>query len=109
MEENLVLGALLWWKKYLMLLVTRFSLENVVSVSATVSAEKYLPIWVSVSVSDLNQNSGFGCTLSLRHLFSYFVLNIFVHKLVTSLLLGDYPTYVTQNSGRVVPVVQVII
>ena len=24
---------------------------------------KYLPIWISVSVSDLYQNSGFGCTL----------------------------------------------
>jgi hypothetical protein len=25
--------------------------------------QKYLPIWVSVSVSDRNQNSGFGRTL----------------------------------------------
>ena len=25
--------------------------------------QKYQPIWVSVSVSDLNQNSGFGRTL----------------------------------------------
>ena len=25
--------------------------------------QKYQPIWVSVSVSDLNQNRGFGCTL----------------------------------------------
>ena len=25
---------------------------------------KYLPIWISVSVSNLNQNSGFGRTLS---------------------------------------------
>ena len=29
--------------------------------------------------------------------------------LLTSLFLGDYPTYVTQNSGRIVPVVQVVI
>ena len=27
------------------------------------SDRKYRPIWVSVLVSDLNQNSGFGCTL----------------------------------------------
>ena len=51
--------ALWWWKK----LVTGFSLWNLVSVSVAVSAWKYRPIWVSVSVSDLNQNSGFGRTL----------------------------------------------
>ena len=28
---------------------------------------KYLPIWVSVLVSDLNQNSGFGHTLLCCH------------------------------------------
>ena len=29
----------------------------------TVSARKYQPFWVSVSISDLNQNSGFSLTL----------------------------------------------
>ena len=28
--------------------------------------EFYQPIWVSVSVSDQNQNSGFGCTLKVE-------------------------------------------
>ena len=27
------------------------------------NGQKYRPIWVSVLVSDLNRNSGFGCTL----------------------------------------------
>ena len=31
--------------------------------------QKYLPIWVSVLVSDLIQNSGFGCTLP--HVLTY--------------------------------------
>ena len=38
--------------------------------------QKYLPIWVSVSVSDLNQNSGFGRTLihSPYHCYSTLML-----------------------------------
>ena len=28
-----------------------------------VSTRKYRPFWVSISISDLNQNSGFGCTI----------------------------------------------
>jgi hypothetical protein len=42
--------------------VNRFSLCYEVSVLATID-RKHQPIWVSVLVSDLNQNSGFGCTL----------------------------------------------
>ena len=44
-------------------LATGFFPWNLVSVSVMVSARKYRPIWVSVLVSDLNQNSGFGRTL----------------------------------------------
>ena len=34
-------------------------------------SRKYLPIWVSVSVSDLNQNSGLGCTLLYTNTSQY--------------------------------------
>ena len=44
-------------------LATRSFLCNVVLVSAESIGQKYRPFWVSVSVSDLNQNSGFSLTL----------------------------------------------
>ena len=39
-----------------------FHLKSDFGISYGISP-KYRPIWVSVSVSDLNQNSCFGCTL----------------------------------------------
>ena len=57
---NLVLGALLWWKKYPVLLVTTLKCGFGICYGI---GRKYWPIWVSVLVLDLNQNSGFGRTL----------------------------------------------
>ena len=47
---------------YKFLSVTRFSLSNVVSLSITLSA-KSIAYLVSVSISELNQISGFGRAL----------------------------------------------
>ena len=55
------IGAILWWKKYPILYyvsVTRFFLCNIVLVFVTI-----LDNFGFVSVSDLNQNSGFGRTI----------------------------------------------
>ena len=49
-------------EKTLMLSVTRLKFSFGIDYGI---GQKYLPIWVSVSVSDLNQNSGFGRTLLL--------------------------------------------
>ena len=54
MATNLVLGALCWWKNWQL----DFSPEIWFRYQLW-----YRPIWVSVSVSDLNHYSGFGRTL----------------------------------------------
>ena len=64
LAANLVLGALLRWKN-ITLSVTRFLPLKCGFWLITVFAQKYQPFWLSVSVLDLNQNSGFGHTLGL--------------------------------------------
>ena len=68
-QKVLILMALLWWKRIPHTISnSRFSLWNVVLLSVMLQHRpKVSPIWVSVSVLDLNQNSGFGRTLKTHH------------------------------------------
>ena len=65
---NLVLGTLLWWKKWAPKKIPRTIGNQIFSlicgfVIGYSMGWKYWPIWVTVSVSNLNQNSGLGHTL----------------------------------------------
>ena len=66
MAANLVLGALYDGKIPHTIANWIFPLKCGFGISFGIGygiSRKYQPIWVSVSVSDLNQNSGFGRTL----------------------------------------------